>query len=347
MMKVSSSTDNNQSDAALQKLNALLDRKETIQARLNEASMEYRNSCEEVERLEIALREIQERMQQVPDNERYSDKRQGLTDAIRLAKSEFDDARARCCKIEGEINHLQTVELPACMAGLDAGAVLEHYRQLVNAKAEVARIQAVIDDKNQFIAKARATIPKEIDRKHERSSLMAETALGKDMKAELNRIDGEIAANQQQIAAATEQVKPAIDDAQSTLEGLEKMLISAQSAVSVLAEKSKEIAYRYHFGKAEALAEQYAFHAIKLRETYFQLLGMDRIIKQHDGKGILRSTYKPIQIPKLAMPQCDKVASFPPNEESSILDEFFIRFSDEVEKAASAALAEFNALTVV
>lgn len=153
------------------------------------------------------------------------------------------------------------------MTSLDAGAVAEHHQQLAQAQAEVARIQAAIAGQNQIIARARATIPKEIDRKHERSNLMAEIALGKDMKAVLERIDGEVATNRQQIADATEQVIGQIDDAQATVSGLEQKLISAQSEVNALADKSKEIAYRYHVGKAGALAEQYAFHAVKLRSS--------------------------------------------------------------------------------
>lgn len=250
------------------------------------------------------IRDRQNSLQAIPqENPAYADKRQSLEADLQQATQDFSQAEDGYKQLEEELSRLQIVELPSCMVALRSEDVAEHQRKIQLANSHVASIQAAIDSQNQFIAKTRAAIPKEVDRQQERHNIMADIALGAASDGELKELDAAITKDKEKVSAAESKAAPLIANAQATLSGLNRKFAAARDELKLLESKSSEVAHRYFMGEAEKAAAQYVNNALHMKELYLRLIGLNRVILQHDKRGFTIPHAGEIKIPMFRLPQ--------------------------------------------
>lgn len=331
--------------SAIEKMDSLLARRDEINLRIEKIRSNLGEIFMEQSRLNIAMRDAQDHLRGMPENNSvYAESRRGLVDKLQQVRDSLKHSEERRIALNEELVRLQTVDLPACVEGLYAEDVLEHYRQVDAARNEVSCIQAAIDAQHRLIADDLATIPGIPNREHERNDIMAEIALGKASREELDKLDAEIVKANQAIADAKQKVAPQIADAKATVAGLECKLLDAQEKHAAIQAKSAEVAHRYYVGIAQKAAAQYVNHALELKRLHFLLLGLNSIIHHHDGKGIVRFGLKAIQLPMFNLPQFDGLMPWPGNGQGMILDGDFIGYGDEINKIADEEKSKFEAL---
>lgn len=221
--------------------------------------------------------------------------------------------------------------------------VLAHKKQIDSAKLEVVRVQSAIAECQKCIEQASASIPVMPDRKSERSSIMADIALGYANRDELAIIDEKIASEIALTMAAKEKVAQVIADNQSILDGLLKKLEIAQCALGKIESRTNKVAEHYFMGMADIASAQYLSHASAMKDLYLKLHGLGIAINKYGGLRTINRGHA-LMIPKFNLSGFDGLVGFPPNEPGMIVDGNFFMYGDFFQQAASKEEAVFSKL---
>jgi predicted nucleic acid-binding Zn-ribbon protein len=285
----------------LSRTDAMLKRKGEIELRLNEITTEISNVFVEQGRLNSIIMKSNNALGGMRAD-RYTAQREMTSGDLQQARRNLEKANAKGEALKNERMALMA-ELPDCTFSISAEDALEHQRQIEQAETEVKNLQSAIRERNQVIAEANATLLPPIDRGHEYQDLVADVALGRATDAELKTLRDKIAGEQKEIQEASKKAAPLIEKAQAALPGLERKLASARSELQALKAKSEEVLYRLYVGEAERAAVQFVNHALRLKELYIRLGGLNLIIAGHDGVGIMDGGTRPLCIPVFRLPQ--------------------------------------------
>lgn len=288
-----------------------LKRKGEIEARIGQINVEKNAISMKKSILENkTIRDLRNRLNGMPESDpRYAGSRKELSHDLEQARADFKEAHTKAETLEKELTELVTLELPACNVDICAEDVLEHLRQIEQAQKEVKNLQTVIEVLNRSIAEATAAIPQPINRPHKRQDLMADIVLGNATEADLTALDDEIAKEQKAFQDATKISAPKVQEAQTALPGLGRKLATAQAALQALETKTNEVSYRFFVGEAERAGAQFVNHALRMKELYTRLMGLDLILKGHDGEGIVVHGPKRLYIPVFRLPQFEGLES--------------------------------------
>lgn len=298
-----------------------LKRKGEIEARIGQINVEKSAILMKKSTLENkTIRDLRDRLRGMPEGDpRYAGSRNELSNDLEQARVDLKEANTKAEALEKERVALVTIELPACNVDICAEDVMEHLRQIDQVKMEVQNLQTVIEAQRQSIAEAAAAIPQPIDRQHKRQNLMADIALGNATEADLKTLDDEIAKEQKAIQEATKKAAPKVEKAQAALAGLGRKLAAVQAELQALETKSSEVSHRFFVSEAEKVGAQFVNHALRMKELYTRLVGLDSIIKGHDGEGIMVHGPRKLYIPVFRLPQFEGLE----NPRSSAIGTFF------------------------
>jgi len=336
--KTGAAPGNSPSDV-LARMDELIERRSVINQRIADIKKEYGLIYSKRQQIQTVMFDLQNRLRGLPEKDNlYAE----LT--TKLEQVELDSVRndEHSKRLDEEIAHLETVELPSCTITVCAEDVMEHHWQIKQALVVVKTIHVAIDLQNQLITKTKAAIPDITNRQQERYNLLADIVMDNAGEKDLMELDAVIAKEQNAVSAAEKKAGPVIENAKATVNGLERKLAAANAALHKLESKSSEVAHRYFMGEAEKVAVQYVNNALSLKEQHQRLLGLDFVLNKRDGYRIVYPGAKPIQIPLFQLPQFDGLGN-PSSRERALLngDQIYV---DQIAQAADTEEARFKAI---
>jgi chromosome segregation ATPase len=334
---------------ALSKIDEALIRKEEIADRIEEINSEKGMLFKKQSGLRTAISDLQNRLDRIPSDDQLNSKlRQSLNDELQQARHDFSQASANEKALDDEFTHLKKIELPSLTVALYAEGLLEHRRRIEQATMELKNVQAVIEAQHQAISAADATIISPIDRQNSRQDIMADIALGNATASDLRALDDEIADERKAIQEAQKKAAPLLEKAQlarSVLPGLERKLSAAQAQLHAIESKSSEVEHRFFLGEAENVAVQFVNHALRLKELYIRLAGLDSIITSLGGDGIMHG-HKKLHIPVFQLPQFEGLEN-PDIGQGTFFSADHEIYSEQVAEAAEAEKSRIDVLSGV
>jgi Chromosome segregation ATPases len=190
--------------------------------------------------------------------------------AAKLQKAK--EAASRKKQLDDEFAALQE-ELRGYTYTADVGEVMEHLSRIEGAAQVVASLKNTIAEQQAIVEANSGLTAAPLYKTHE--DLLAERALGKDVAAELEKLESEI---REQEAFLVEGGK-AKESAERAIVGLKRKLVEGERALEALLDEKKDILCHFLIGQAEMIGGEYLSAAAELQGAYSRLVGLDQLIR--------------------------------------------------------------------
>jgi cell division protein FtsL len=185
--------------------------------------------------------------------------------------------------------------------------VLDHQAKIGNTETKIASLNSAIAAQRKLIADAQATIPAIPARSAERENLIADIALGQATAEDLKTLDAQIAKEQRAYDDAKKKVAADINTGEAAIAGLERKLQDAQADLDTLNDASTAIMQQYVRGEAETVAQDYVDAALRLKDAYLRLRGLNAVLSGYGGRSFIGIGADRLYISGFALPQFDGV----------------------------------------
>lgn len=160
--------------------------------------------------------------------------------------------------------------------------LLENQQTIAERESTIAELQAAISKCEADLGASRKAPPDAGPLLVRRADLLAESAMGADVKAQLKELDAEIANVEKQRTSA----KPGIDTLEQTAQGLRRKLESEQANLESLRTMNSKLQIQLLRSAAEELGTEYVQAAQKLSDTYKRLIAMGDLLRQRGSASI-------------------------------------------------------------
>lgn len=171
--------------------------------------------------------------------------------------------------------------LPNCP---EMAAYRVHREKLAALRTQKAQIENLMIRTEAAAAEARAKVPDLSHFTARREELLTDLALGKASQSDLQTLDHEISALQQERATILDQARQSIEDSEQTLLGLRRRLGVVDQEIADELQSEEPLVSRVLLRHAEDLGEDYARAALELKAAFLRLLGIDRLLRNHGHK---------------------------------------------------------------
>lgn len=190
---------------------------------------------------------------------------------------QYTETSARKKQLDSELSVLQE-ELRGYTYTANVEEVMEHLSKIDGAAQVVASLKNTISEQEAVVAaNSNLTVGTLYQT---REDLFAESALGKDVAADIQSLEAEIAEKEAAVAKGAK-IK---EDAERTIVGLKRKLVDAERALEHLQKEKNAVLCHFLISQAEQAGSDYLKAAEELRETYSRLMGLDELI-QSLGQG--------------------------------------------------------------
>lgn len=180
-------------------------------------------------------------------------------------------------QLQGELAALQE-ELQGFNYTAKAEEVMEHLAKIEKAAQVVASLKSTISEQEAIVAAHTGLTVGPLYQKRE--DLLAESVLGKDVAADIEELEAEIAGKE---AALTEGEKVK-GNAERAIVGLKRKLVDEELALGRLQDDKKAVLCYFLISRAEQIGSDYLKSAAELQAAYARLMGLNELI-QSLGQG--------------------------------------------------------------
>jgi len=191
-------------------------------------------------------------------------------------------------------------EIRALDAALLESGVAATYEDLVAYQEKTAAAKQAVENIQALISgniAVRDSSPPAPDFTREREDLLAEIALGNAHPSDLEALDKRIADAMAEAKKTAQRLKPGIDDAKHSINGLGRKLEEAQAEYEELKGKRKDFILAYLESEAEKSGVEYIRLASDLMERYKRLLAIDSMRVYLDANSHKSGSMQDIHIP--------------------------------------------------
>jgi len=213
------------------------------------------------------------------------------------AKAELPGLKARYETTLHEVTTISTKEkyLRAGLAALEGELrdfnytasieeVMEYLGRLAVAAQGVVSLKNTISEQQEILG---ADTTSALEPLHQRRyDLLAESALGKDVAADIKILESKI-KDEEETHAAGEEVKIG---AKRAIVGLNSKLAEAERLLQSIEADKKRVIHHFLFGQAQQIGQDYLEAAREVQKAYSRLIGLDALIQ---GLGVNSKSFAP------------------------------------------------------
>jgi hypothetical protein len=158
--------------------------------------------------------------------------------------------------------------------------ITKHNDIINTVQSEIEGYQQLIAAQQQIIEKANDEPDPTIPLMVKREDLLTDIALGKDKAGELSNLDAEIGTIKAEQATTRTDNKNAINQAEQTINGLNRRVIDTQERLRLLQAYTPKIIDAYLMAKANQAAIEFNAMTQEISERMTNLICIDSIIKE-------------------------------------------------------------------
>lgn len=156
--------------------------------------------------------------------------------------------------------------------------VLKYQQDVKEAEGLIVTLQAAIANQREQIQRANSFTTNVPELLGQRENLLADIALKKKDRQELEQLDATIAVARQELAANKANAAKVVPDAEAAIVGLERQLSVAKDSLTLLLSCKPKVVYDFLLSEAEQIGEEYAAGCMAVIAKYRNLLALDAII---------------------------------------------------------------------
>jgi len=270
--------------ARIERKNALIDEIANTRAGIGEASGAYgelfqrcRDAYTEEGRIdrELAKARAERRATNVATLEARLEQHRIATEEL---EQRAEQARHEKDRLTAALDRLEREELPACQQATSLEEVKAHQDEIAALQQEVANLDEAIAGRHRLIQEIRDELPAMAVRTAERCDLLAQVATNQATQAQVDELDARIEAEQREHERVRGQVQAAIDQAEQTIAGLERMRMDVAARKEALEALSPMVMEQFVRSKIDALAADYVATAALLADLFIQLNGAEMLL---------------------------------------------------------------------
>lgn len=208
----------------------------------------------------------------------YKEKRNNGQARVKKIEQQIADAEKNFSALGDEVASLKRELQLSNSGGAMLDDVLAYQAALDQSQSKADQISVLIEEQNHAIAGIAARMPTQSALYARREDLAADIALGKAIEVDLNKLDKEIAREEQESEHLRTELLAHGKRAHQVIAGLRRQQVIADRELAALKEMGKEIYSMFLQSLAEGEAAEYMKHACSLRDSYMQLAAIDRAL---------------------------------------------------------------------
>lgn len=295
-------------------------RKQEVLARINEIRHELTDLSGKRVHIEAKLMEDKSALQGLTDEyvEKFPDakaRKESLIRNVAQRREVLDDIKRQTEALEQERQHLKDVELPKCHQKTTVAEVLAHQDSLKAMREEAKRISDAMAAQSEIMRAAEASIVSAPDRGAQRAEVLANIAMGDATKKDLDDLELLIATEREANEKSVAKSKPVYLQAAETLGGLVNKETELKQRIEAKERATAMVMEQFLMSEITDLAGQYVHHAQALKEAFYRLLALEKLLVTATGSGRNIMPFS-LQIP---LPNLEEFRDLALNNEPSLM----------------------------